>query len=87
MAWFKSSYSDGTNGESCVEIAHAPGTVHVRDSKDTRVPQLALTSSAWAEFVSYAAGTDRQLVHRGGWCPPLVIRRLTAVRGRRRVRA
>ncbi|WP_319055206.1 DUF397 domain-containing protein [Streptomyces europaeiscabiei] len=56
LAWFKSSYSDGTNGESCVEIAHAPGTVHIRDSKDVRLPQLALTSTAWADFVSYAAG-------------------------------
>ncbi|MDX3587056.1 DUF397 domain-containing protein [Streptomyces europaeiscabiei] len=54
LAWFKSSYSDGTNGESCVEIAHAPGTVHIRDSKDTRLPQLTLTSTAWADFVSYA---------------------------------
>ncbi|WP_326578752.1 DUF397 domain-containing protein [Streptomyces sp. NBC_00487] len=56
LAWFKSSYSDGTNGESCVEIAHAPGTVHIRDSKDIRLPQLALTPTAWADFVSYAAG-------------------------------
>lgn len=56
LAWFKSSYSDGTNGESCVEIALTPGTVHIRDSKDIRLPQLALTSSAWADFVSYAAG-------------------------------
>ncbi|MEU8715633.1 DUF397 domain-containing protein [Streptomyces sp. NPDC048663] len=23
LAWFKSSYSDGTNGESCVEVALA----------------------------------------------------------------
>lgn len=55
LAWCKSSYSGGTNGESCVEIAHAPGTVHIRDSKDIRLPQLALTPTAWADFVSYAA--------------------------------
>jgi hypothetical protein len=55
-AWFKSSYSSGNDGESCVEIAVAPGTVHVRDSKDIRLPQLTLTPSAWADFVSYAAG-------------------------------
>jgi hypothetical protein len=54
--WFKSSYSGGNNGESCVEIAVAPGAVHVRDSKDIRLPQLTLTSTAWADFVSYAAG-------------------------------
>ncbi|ULR52823.1 DUF397 domain-containing protein [Streptomyces deccanensis] len=56
LAWFKSSYSDGTNGESCVEIAHAPGIIHVRDSKDIRLPGLTLTPTAWADFVSYAAG-------------------------------
>ena len=54
LVWFKSSYSGGTDGESCVEIAVAPGTVHVRDSKDIRLPQLTLTSTAWADFVSYA---------------------------------
>lgn len=52
--WFKSSYSGGNNGESCVEVAVTPGTVHVRDSKNLRGPQLTLTSTAWADFVSYA---------------------------------
>ncbi|EKX62929.1 DUF397 domain-containing protein [Streptomyces ipomoeae] len=57
LAWFKSSYSGGTNGESCVEIAVAPGTVHVRDSKNIEGPQLALTQDAWADFVTYASGS------------------------------
>jgi hypothetical protein len=51
LAWFKSSYSGGTDGESCVEVAHAPGTVHVRDSKNTAGPRLALAPEAWAAFV------------------------------------
>ncbi|MFM9588854.1 DUF397 domain-containing protein [Streptomyces scabiei] len=55
LAWFKSSYSSGTDGESCVEVAVAPATVHVRDSKNLAGPQLALTQDAWAEFVAYAA--------------------------------
>ena len=55
LKWFKSSYSDGTEGDSCVEIATAPGTVHVRDSKDLGGPQLALATDAWAQFVSYAS--------------------------------
>lgn len=55
LAWFKSSYSGGTDGESCVEIAATPGTVHVRDSKNTEGPRLALAPSAWAHFVSYAS--------------------------------
>ncbi|WP_225822911.1 DUF397 domain-containing protein [Streptomyces naphthomycinicus] len=53
LAWFKSSYSGGNDGESCVEVATAPGTVHVRDSKTVGGPQLAVAPDAWADFVSY----------------------------------
>ncbi|MFJ5774863.1 DUF397 domain-containing protein [Streptomyces sp. NPDC093094] len=58
LAWFKSSYSSGPDGDSCVEVAAAPGTVHVRDSKyrDTS-PRLALAPEAWADFVAYASGS------------------------------
>ena len=55
LDWFKSSYSSGTDGNSCVELALAPGTVHVRDSKDVEGPRLALTRGAWADFVAYAS--------------------------------
>ncbi|SED38438.1 protein of unknown function [Streptomyces misionensis] len=55
LAWFKSSYSSGNDGNSCVELAVSPGTVHVRDSKNTEGPRLALTPGAWARFVSYAS--------------------------------
>lgn len=54
LAWFKSSYS-GSQGDSCVEVALTPVTVHVRDSKDEQSPQLALSPMAWIDFVSYAA--------------------------------
>ncbi|GGS86723.1 DUF397 domain-containing protein [Streptomyces chromofuscus] len=57
LAWFKSSYSGGNDGNSCVEVAHAPGTIHVRDSKYPDVsPRLALAPKAWADFVAYASG-------------------------------
>ncbi|MBZ6289320.1 DUF397 domain-containing protein [Streptomyces olivaceus] len=56
LAWFKSSYSSGSEGDSCVEIATVPGTVHVRDSKDVEGPRLAFAPAAWAGFVPYAAG-------------------------------
>ncbi|NUP21918.1 MAG: DUF397 domain-containing protein [Streptomyces sp.] len=53
LAWFKSSYSGGNNGESCVEIAVAPRTIHVRDSKfRDSSPRLALAPQAWTGFVS-----------------------------------
>ncbi|MFD7693081.1 DUF397 domain-containing protein [Streptomyces sp. NPDC059374] len=56
LAWFKSSYSDGPDGDSCVEVARTPGAVHVRDSKHVTGPRLAVTPVAWAGFVAYAAG-------------------------------
>ncbi|MGW4322696.1 DUF397 domain-containing protein [Streptomyces sp. NPDC004684] len=54
LEWFKSSYST-TDGPECVEVAHTPRTVHVRDSKDTRRPHLAFAPEGWAAFLPYAA--------------------------------
>ncbi|MFD3654249.1 DUF397 domain-containing protein [Streptomyces sp. 24-1644] len=56
LEWFKSSYSSSSEGDSCVEVAASPGTVHVRDSKDVQGPRLAFAPGAWAGFVSYASG-------------------------------
>jgi len=53
VAWQKSSYSSGGDGD-CVEVARTPATIHVRDSKDTQGPRLALSPAAWTEFVSLA---------------------------------
>jgi len=47
--WRKSSYS-GANG-ACVEVAHLPEAVAVRDSKDPTGPKLIFTPQAWAAFV------------------------------------
>ncbi|MEU3059932.1 DUF397 domain-containing protein [Streptomyces subrutilus] len=55
LDWFKSSYSSGSEGDSCVEVAHAPGEVRVRDSKDTALPHLTVTPTAWTGFVTYAS--------------------------------
>ncbi|SMQ18691.1 protein of unknown function [Streptomyces sp. Ag82_O1-12] len=57
LAWFKSSYSSGSEGDSCVELATEPGTVHVRDSKNVEGPRLAFAPAAWADFVPYAVGS------------------------------
>ncbi|MFJ1956407.1 DUF397 domain-containing protein [Streptomyces microflavus] len=56
LRWFKSSYSDSSNPNDCVEVATAPGAVHVRDSKNLHGPRLAVAPAAWVGFVSYAAG-------------------------------
>ena len=55
LEWFKSSYSSSSEGDSCVEVAAAPGAVHVRDSKDLSVPQLVFAPGAWAGFVAHTA--------------------------------
>ncbi|MFD7434887.1 DUF397 domain-containing protein [Streptomyces sp. NPDC059861] len=55
LTWFKSSYSSGPDGDSCVEIATQPGIVRVRDSKQTDGPRLALRPEAWSAFVTYAS--------------------------------
>ncbi|MFC8245180.1 DUF397 domain-containing protein [Streptomyces chartreusis] len=55
LAWFKSTYSDGPDGDSCVEIAATTDAVHVRDSKDVEGPRLMLTLEAWTDFVPYVS--------------------------------
>jgi hypothetical protein len=54
LTWFKSSYSDTSNPNDCVEVAMTPATVHVRDSKQPDGPRLAVTPAAWTEFVAGA---------------------------------
>ena len=54
LAWFKSSYSGDSSGQ-CLEVATLPTTIHVRDSKNTQGPQLALSPTTWTEFVEFAA--------------------------------
>lgn len=53
--WVKSSYS-GNGGGNCVEWAPsvaATGVVPVRDSKDTSLAPLAVSTSAWETFVDH----------------------------------
>ena len=54
LAWFKSSYSGDSSGD-CVEVATCPTTIHVRDSKNTTGPRLALAPTTWSEFVTFAS--------------------------------
>lgn len=56
LRWFKSSYSDSSNSNECVEVASTPDAVLVRDSKNTQGPRLAVAPAAWAGFVAYAGG-------------------------------
>ncbi|MFI1162201.1 DUF397 domain-containing protein [Streptomyces sp. NPDC020801] len=58
LVWFKSSYSGGNDGNSCVELAISFGTVHVRDSKTVAGPRLAFAPDTWARFVPYASASS-----------------------------
>ncbi|WP_406724302.1 DUF397 domain-containing protein [Streptomyces sp. GD-15H] len=55
LDWFKSSYS-GSEGDDCVEVAHAPGAVHVRDSKQQDGPRFTVSPSVWGDFLGCAGG-------------------------------
>ncbi|MFB7498323.1 DUF397 domain-containing protein [Streptomyces sp. NPDC056161] len=50
LEWFKSSYST-SDGPECVEVAFAPSTVHIRDSKHYQGPRLTVGPRGWAAFV------------------------------------
>ncbi|MFF3487727.1 DUF397 domain-containing protein [Streptomyces sp. NPDC002701] len=57
LHWFKSSYSDSSDINDCLEIAKSPAAVHVRDSKDAEGPHVTLSPAAWSSFVApLAAG-------------------------------
>ncbi|MFE7034957.1 DUF397 domain-containing protein [Streptomyces sp. NPDC057621] len=55
LDWHKSTYSSGSQGD-CVEVAACPATIHVRDSKNARGPQLALSPAAWGTFIQRVSG-------------------------------
>ncbi|GGV15621.1 DUF397 domain-containing protein [Streptomyces spectabilis] len=55
LAWFKSSYSSSSDPNDCVEVALAPGTIHVRDSKNATGPRLIFAPSTWANFITHTS--------------------------------
>ena len=52
--WRKSSYSGGSGGEDCVELADGvPGVIPVRDSKlASDSPVLLVPAHAWDRFLT-----------------------------------
>ncbi|MGW3625987.1 DUF397 domain-containing protein [Streptomyces sp. NPDC000880] len=54
LDWFKSSYS-GDEGGECIEVAHSPAAVHVRDSKDIALTALSVGTVSWSRFVRFVA--------------------------------
>jgi hypothetical protein len=64
LSWHKSSYSSG-DGDDCVEVAACPTTIHLRDSKNTTGPQLALSPTAWTAFIAHTARVRRTRTPQG----------------------
>ena len=62
LMWFKSSYSSN-DGPDCVEVALAPATVHVRDSKDKDRARLTV-GEASCDHIRPGRG-DTTTPHRG----------------------
>ncbi|MGX1755461.1 DUF397 domain-containing protein [Streptomyces lydicus] len=51
IAWRKSSYSDGGDG-NCVEVSDGfPGSVPVRDSKNHAGGALLFAAEVWSAFI------------------------------------
>ncbi|MFD6290723.1 DUF397 domain-containing protein [Streptomyces anthocyanicus] len=50
LHWQKSTFSDGGEGNTCVEIATSPGTVHLRES-DTPEVELTTTNGPLAHLI------------------------------------
>jgi hypothetical protein len=50
-SWRKSSYS-GNGGADCVEVAHHPGRILVRDSKRPGGHVLTFPAGAWHTFIT-----------------------------------
>ncbi|WP_371674438.1 DUF397 domain-containing protein [Streptomyces sp. NBC_00289] len=54
--WRKSSYSDGGDGNDCVEVAASPTHVAVRDTKAPARAVLTVPAGAFAAFVNGVKG-------------------------------
>jgi hypothetical protein len=60
--WRKSSYSNGGQQGSCVEVARClPGIVAVRDSKDPHGPTLTVAPAGWRVFIADVKAGEHDL--------------------------
>lgn len=55
--WRKSSYSDGGDGDDCVELATSPTHIAIRDSKTPAAPTLTFPTEAFAPFLDTLKST------------------------------
>ncbi|MER6525595.1 DUF397 domain-containing protein [Streptomyces sp. NPDC001508] len=53
MNWRKSTYSDGGDGDTCVEIADLPTRIAVRDSKFPARATLSFPAASFAALIGH----------------------------------
>ncbi|MDG9728217.1 MULTISPECIES: DUF397 domain-containing protein [unclassified Streptomyces] len=51
MNWRKSTYSDGGEGDTCVEIAESATHIAIRDSKAPARAALSVSAPSFAVFI------------------------------------
>jgi hypothetical protein len=56
MNWRKSSYSDGGDGDMCVEIAALPTHIAIRDSRAPTHATLSLPTPAFTALIEHLKG-------------------------------
>ncbi|MFC5855715.1 DUF397 domain-containing protein [Streptomyces chlorus] len=59
--WRNSSYSGPGDGDSCVEIAHSPTRIAIRDSKIPTRATLTFPTTAFAPFLEVLKESARGL--------------------------
>lgn len=52
LRWRRSTFSSVNGQTDCVEVALAPGTVAMRDSKDAQGSVLGMTGHAWHSLLA-----------------------------------
>ncbi|MEF9903987.1 DUF397 domain-containing protein [Streptomyces sp. P9-A2] len=59
--WKKSSYSGPGDGDSCVEIAHSPTRIAIRNSKIPTRATLTFPTAAFTPFLETLKESAKQL--------------------------
>ncbi|MEU9185244.1 DUF397 domain-containing protein [Streptomyces sp. NPDC048484] len=62
LHWQKSTFSDGGEGNTCIELAASPGTLHLRES-DTPDTELTTNTAPLAHLIR---GMKSGLFHTTG---------------------
>lgn len=70
---YRKSTRSGGSGGNCVEWAHTPKGVYIRDSKDPEGPELLVTQAEWTGLLNaVAAAAHHPWVHSHGTGADLV---------------